>query len=112
MGKPGCALCDAPSNLHNCQLPDRHSPGCEFDRVPVQADYGRAGRIANPPGWITWAEHLEVYDAYAERFGRGQTAERLAERGGFSKNEAEGLLGRPLTTWKPREAWARGKGAR
>lgn len=55
-----------------------------------------------PPGTIAWTEHLEVYEAYAKRFGRDQSAERMAERGGFAKDEAEWLLGRPLTTWKAR----------
>lgn len=47
-----------------------------------------------PPGTITWTEHLEVYEAYAKRFGRDQSAERIAERGGFGKDEAEMVLKR------------------
>lgn len=55
------------------------------------------------PGTITWPEHCEVWEAYAKRFGRDQSAERILERGGFGKDEAEMLLGRPLRTWEPRQ---------
>jgi hypothetical protein len=75
-------------------------------RTVVQGTGGRdatgRGPWKIPPGTITWAEHLEVYEAYAKRFGRDQSPERMAERGGFGKDEAEMLLGRPLTTWKER----------
>jgi hypothetical protein len=54
------------------------------------------------PGTISWEEHLEVWKAYAAKHGKEQDAERINQRGGFGKNEAELLLGRPLTTWKPR----------
>ncbi|MCU0677819.1 MAG: hypothetical protein MUE69_34205 [Myxococcota bacterium] len=78
----------------------------EEERAPVQGDGGRDARgrgpWKTPPGTIAWSEHLEVYEAYAKRFGRSQSAERMAERGGFGKAEAEKLLGRPLATWKPR----------
>lgn len=63
-------------------------------RAPVQHDR------SSPPGTIDWEEHLEVYDCYASKYGRSQSAERLAERGGFGKLEAETLLGRPLRTWR------------
>lgn len=66
-------------------------------RAPVQGERDRAG------GSITWAEHLEVYERYAAKYGCGQSAERLAERGGFGYKEAERLLGRPLRTWRVRE---------
>lgn len=63
-------------------------------RAPVQGDR------TNPPGSIDWEEHLAVYDCYAVKYGRDQSAERLAQRGGFGKQEAEMLLGRPLRTWR------------
>lgn len=55
-----------------------------------------------PPGTISWADHLRVYDAYARRFGTSQSAERLAERGGFGVGEIV-WLGVPdaLKSWRP-----------
>jgi len=113
-----CDLCDAPTHLHNLQLPDKHSPWCpNHERAPVQGDgpyylpeshshrrewVGRNGSTS-PPGTISWWEHLEVYAAYEARYGKGhQSAKRIAERGGFSRLEAEELLGRPLSTWRRR----------
>ena len=59
------------------------------------------GRIRRP-GTITWEEHLSIYEKYAEKFGRDQSAERLAQRGGFSYEEAFELLGYEPQTWSPR----------
>jgi hypothetical protein len=88
----------------------------ESRRVPVQGDGSWHLRLddprregANVPGTMTWDEHLEVYAIYAGRYGNSQSAERLAERGGFSKGEAEELIGRPLRTWEPRTAALRGR---
>lgn len=45
---------------------------------------------------------MRVYEAYAARYGRGQSAERIAERGGFGFDEAVGLCGGvPLQTYEP-----------
>lgn len=44
--------------------------------APVQG-YGR----------IPWELHLRAYASYAERFGKYQSAERIAERGGFGIEE-------------------------
>lgn len=76
-------------------------------RVCVQADRSyrdpATRRMVFPPrGTITWSEHCEVWDAYAKRGHGAQSAERIVERGGFGKAEAEMLLGRPLRTWEPR----------
>lgn len=72
-------------------------------RAPVQGvlvGSSRRGRRSTPSGTITWAEHEEVWRAYASQYGRSQDAERIAARGGFGKQEAERLLGRPLSTWE------------
>lgn len=69
-------------------------------RAPVQGDHGKGGRWIHPPGTIAWWEHLEAYAAYAREYGYSQTAERIAERGGFGKFEAEKLLRGPLKTWE------------
>jgi hypothetical protein len=45
---------------------------------------------------------MEAYAEYAERFGRGQTAERLAERGGFGYAELVYYLGHVPKTWRKR----------
>lgn len=65
------------------------------ERAPVFMD-------ARPFGTIAWAEHLEAFDGYAARFGRGQSAERIAERGGFSHDELCKFLGRAPTTFVPK----------
>lgn len=38
---------------------------------------------------ITWDAHLEAYKAYSHRYGTSQSAERIAERGGFGDNELD-----------------------
>ncbi len=38
---------------------------------------------------IPWSLHLEAYDDYAKKYGTSQTAERLAERGGFGARELD-----------------------
>lgn len=79
-------------------------------RAPMQGDGlwqlrpgdpRRAG--AHPPGTIAWSEHLEVWARYDEKWRCGQSAERIAERGGFGFVEASELLGHEPTTWEARE---------
>lgn len=66
-------------------------------RAPVQ----RGGaKIVN--GTIAWVEHLEAFDGYAARYGTQQSAERIAERGGFGYDELLLYLKRAPTTWEPR----------
>lgn len=69
-------------------------------RAPMQGEHGKNKR---PGGTIAWSEHMKIYEAYAKRYGRDQSAERLAERGGFGWNECVLLLGREPTTWQPRD---------
>ena len=74
-------------------------------RAPVQGDDGwHLGRKPglHQPGTISWEEHLLAYEDYAERYGRDQSAERLAERGGFGYDELVDHLGRAPATWRPR----------
>lgn len=72
-------------------------------RAPVQGDYWRPkGEPGQAAGTISWDEHLEIYEAYARRYGREQTAERIAERGGFGWSEIHHLMGRAPATWEPR----------
>jgi len=67
------------------------------ERAPVQAD-----RHHNKPaGTIAWWEHLEAWAVYAKRFGKGQSAERIAERCGFGYGELLEFLGHEPRTWEP-----------
>lgn len=72
-----------------------------YRRAPVQAEYGESGKAIRPAGTIAWSEHLQVWDAYALRYGQSQSPERIAARGGFGYSEAEMLLGHALFTWEP-----------
>jgi len=73
-------------------------------RAPVQGEYG--ARLRVPPGSIAWWEHEEAWRAYTVICGCDQSAERIAERHGFSYGELQMFLGRDPTTWKPVEAWS------
>ena len=41
---------------------------------------------------VPWRIHVKAWEKYAEFFGKSQSAERLAERGGFSLEELIFLL--------------------
>ncbi len=77
-------------------------------RAPVQGERGcpagsRVGAplaSAKPSGTIAWAEHVEAWVAY-NRMHKEQSAERLAERGGFGWYELVELLGHEPHTWEP-----------
>jgi hypothetical protein len=84
---------------------ERHCETCYCGRrAPVQGDSAddARGRIRRAAGTVTWAEHLEAYAEYAAQYGRAQSAERLAERGGFGYYEIADLLGHEPTTWRAR----------
>ena len=73
-------------------------------RAPVQGDYNRATRRYERAGSIAWAEHVEAWEDYARRYGRDQSAERIAERGGFGYQELVDHLKRAPTTWTGEQA--------
>ena len=81
-----------------------HCPTCICGRrAPVQGEYARpGGPPARAAGTVTWEEHLKAYAAYAAIYGKHQSAERLAERGGFGYREITDLLGHEPTTWSVR----------
>lgn len=54
------------------------------------------------PGTVAWSEHERAWEAYAKRYGRAQSAERIHERGGFCYAELTEFLGHEPHTWKPR----------
>jgi hypothetical protein len=79
-------------------------------RAPVQADSGWHLRHVrkefadrHPSGTVLWTEHEEAWRGYAKKFpsSASQTAERVAERGGFGYEEMTGYLGHAPTTWEP-----------
>ena len=51
------------------------------------------------PGIISWGEHLEAYAVYARKYGSDQSAQRIAERAGFSYSELVEYLGHEPKTW-------------
>lgn len=67
-------------------------------RAPVQAS---RGADAGPAGSISWAEHVEVWQVYAQKHGTHQSAERIAERGGFGYGEIVLFTGHPPRTFEP-----------
>lgn len=74
-------------------------------RAPVQGDYGSGHSLkTRGPGSITWAEHLLAWSGYAAQYGTSQSAERMAERGGFSYVELGMFLGHEPETWEPRRS--------
>lgn len=73
-------------------------------RVRVQKEWDAETHTMHAGGTISWDEHLQVWQAYDKKWRCGQSAERVAARGGFGRREAEQLLGRPLATLEPHEA--------
>jgi len=80
-------------------MSELHCPTCICGRrAPVQA----SRKLGKGPGSISWAEHLQTYAGYSAQYGSGQSAERMAERGGFGYGELIMFLGHEPTTWDPR----------
>ena len=80
------------------QVSGEHCSTCICGRTAaVQAE--RAA--SRGPGSISWEEHLEAYNDYALKYGTSQSAERLAQRGGFSYSELVHHLKHEPKTWKP-----------
>lgn len=56
------------------------------DRLKKLAPY----QIGNTKrGYITWEAHLRAFAIYSAIYGTEQSAERLAERGGFGEGELD-----------------------
>lgn len=66
-------------------------------RAPVQSERNR------PAGTVLWEEHEKAWRAYSVRYGKDQSAERIAERGGFGYDEITKLLKHPPLTWESHE---------
>lgn len=74
-------------------------------RAPVQPTYVRDPEKRRPWGSITREEHETIHKAYAAR-GYAQSAERIAQRGGFGYEEIIYLTGSPPKTWREEPAAA------
>ena len=95
--------------------PDRaRVQGCEGWELNKTWWDGRF-KEAMPPGSITWDEHMEAWHEYERRYP-GQSAERLAERGGFGHWELREFLGHEPTTFvihpQSVKAWEREPGGK
>jgi hypothetical protein len=62
------------------------------DRFPIQGEHDRA-HPRRPPGTVPWSVGVAAWERYAARYGRGQSVERIAERGGFGFGEMFMFLG-------------------
>lgn len=84
-------------------MTEKHCDTCICGRrAPVQRQEREFdGKPARGPGTISWAEYLEAYSDYSRRYGTQQSAERLAERGGFGYLELVDHLGHEPKTWSP-----------
>lgn len=81
----------------------------ESTRVPVQGDGpywlspdhpARQGTNTHCPGSVSMEEHVEAWRAYESEYHSGQSAQRIAERGGFSYFELCNFLGHAPTTFE------------
>jgi hypothetical protein len=69
----------------------------EERRAPVQASIFRRDK---GPGTIAWSEHVEAHAAFVAQHGILQSAECIADRGGFTYYELTVYLGREPSTWE------------
>ncbi len=82
---------------------NRRAPVQGFGNFYLPEDHLARKPNAKPAGTIAWSEHEEAWRVYAKRYGTSQSAERIAERSGFSYDELLDFLEREPTTWKPRK---------
>ncbi len=91
---PHCPRCQRPTPItvgdasgpHGCRE-------CDDRRFPIQAeDVGRV-HPRRPAGTVPWSVGVAAWERYAARYGRDQSVERIAERGGFGFGEMHLFLG-------------------
>ena len=58
-------------------------------RFPIQTAFGHGNKPAAHPLSVAWCVAEKAYSVYVGRFGRSQSLETLAERGGFSAGEMD-----------------------
>ncbi len=83
---------------------------------PIQGEHIHGFRANREAGHVPWAVAKAAYDVYSRLYGKDQSLERLAERGGFGwselvwllrgghKKDEEGQLPLPLCEPKERTA--------
>lgn len=62
--------------------------GAAYGRAPVQGGRGNVGNL-HPPGTIPWETQVAAWESYAAAGHGSQSADRIAERGGFSYREVQ-----------------------
>lgn len=78
---------------------EKHCETCVCGRrAPVQASV----IFKKGAGFVSWEEHCLAWSEYVNQYGKKQSAERMAERGGFSYQELTEYLGFEPKTWTPR----------
>jgi hypothetical protein len=98
-----CDECHALDSFGHAPCPRHAAAPAHPLYAPVQGDRKiQPGRPGHDAGKVAWSEHLEAWRDYAKRYGNDQSAERLAERGGFGYLELVEHLGRLPETWQPR----------
>jgi len=65
-------------------------PGWLFPVTPAQTR-AQGERSGPSPRWIPWSVAEKAYSVYAARYGRDQSLERIADRGGFYAEELDEL---------------------
>ena len=58
-------------------------------RFPVMGELERGKYRDQPYGTVPWSVAERAYAAYAERYGRDQSIDRMAQRGGFGHSEMD-----------------------
>lgn len=59
---------------------------------PIQAEMDKDNRVRRPAGCVPWGIAEAAYATYSKWYGKDQSLERLAERGGFGWSELVSLL--------------------
>lgn len=64
---------------------------------PIQGEHGfkvegLSGYVNRPSGEVPWSVAALAYEVYSRKYGKQQSLERLAQRGGFSWGELVWLL--------------------
>lgn len=93
--------------LAGVPMSEPHCPTCICGRrAPVQgcekSDFDGTSVDAHDPGTISFEEHCLAWSGYAAKYGKGQSAETMSARGGFSFWELTNFLGHEPKTWSPR----------
>jgi hypothetical protein len=74
-----------------------------IERAPVQGEFDCVPSQRKPYGTVDWAEHQEAWAVYNRRYpGNDQSAQCIAQRGGFGYREITEFLGHEPRTWRVR----------